>query len=493
MRAVWRVPLVPVVCAVSAFAACGGSSKSPASDVLAPDAGEAGTSAEAGGRSVSGGRPAAGGREATGGGASGGAPTSGGVSASGGAAPIASGGSAGHGGEAGAADEGGRPDGGTPSEGGRPWLAGGSNGEPAPENCRAVRRQQITGTMSCFITLGCDAAEVSGNCEADATGQYRCNCTDGHDSYAYRVTSPDPLTACDTVDQICGSARAVPEPGRCFRSLEYENIESCEIDEQCQRPIETSDGEAATLSEDRKVTCRYEGTDGSLSCTYYGANLNPREYFLSRADGRTACEALLGFASGRSDRAFTEPRECTVAVQETSTDHCQIAETCTRPLELDDGVLLELRSSQGVGCEIFMSETSCSCLSDLGESLFWTQLSPSDIETCEQALEPCLIERAFELDGSASCERGTQYVEGNTCTTEFECSQPARLHGSAIRAYVDLGLRCQRLDADHPWVCTCTGETISNYEVGATEGWEACDEGAVRCLETAPRNKAVGF
>jgi hypothetical protein len=42
-------------------------------------------------------------------------------------------------------------------------------------------------------------------------------------------------------------------------------------------------------------------------------------------------------------------------------------------------------------------------------------------------------------------------------------------------------------------VCTCSGEAISNYEVEATEAWEACDEGATRCLETEPRNQAVGF
>jgi hypothetical protein len=408
---------------------------------------------EAGAATASGGR-ASGGRGGGTAGAGGSGAVGGGGPVVGGRGPIPTGG------------KGNPPTGGVPGTGGVIGTAGdGSGGDCTPVSTSST-------IDSCSLELSCENGYSYTSCYNQRTGSWSCECASRTGQFqTYDITGVVGLAACQTVSDICsdGSFPQIEGPEECKPQFESRTATYCELQQSCTRSLAITDAVNATIARQRYVSCSGVNA-GRLDC-YCNNGLNVQ---VEGQDGTEACDTVVELCDN-PDVEPTGPVTCTTETQGAGPSYCSTIHRCSQPLEVGGGVIAVSVGTRSVSCTESMGGALCDCSDQTNYLRFFSELSASDIATCNQFAESCPAVDELGLNGPLTCAPNSQQGDVQFCNINIECSQAGTLGDQPIRAFGSINGYCQPLNG--VWSCSCNSGTESaSVEVEADGGWDACTE-----------------
>jgi hypothetical protein len=449
--------------------ACGGESSGtddpPGSGAGETGKGEAGDSSGPGGNEGVGGdgNGDAGAATTTGGRGGGAAAGSGGRGAVGGGGPVVGG--------RGSVPTGGK--GNPPVTGGVPGTGGvmGSAGDAGSGgNCKPVSTSSTVD--SCSLELSCEDGYSYTNCFNQRVGSWFCECAGKTGQLqTYDITGVAGLAACQTVSDICrdGNVPPIETPEECVSQSESRATSYCDLQQRCTRSLDITDNVAATIARQRYVSCSSLSA-GRMDC-YCSNGLNLQ---VEGQDGTEACDTVVELCES-PDIEPSGPVVCTSEAQGAGIGYCSTTQRCSQPLEVGGGVIGVSVGTRSVNCSDSLGGSICDCSDQTKYLRFFSELSASDIATCNQFVENCPAVDDLGLNGPLSCSPNNQQGDAQYCNVNIECSQAGTLGDEPIRAFGYISGFCQPLNGG--WSCTCnSGIESASVDVEADGGWDACTE-----------------
>jgi hypothetical protein len=420
----------------------GGDGSSPGGNGSGPGGNE-GVGGEAGATTVTGGRGGGAAGGSVGGGSPGGrAPTTGGK----GNPPVT---------------------GGVPGTGGVIGTAGdGSGGDCVPVSTSSS-------LDSCSMELSCDDGYSYTSCFNQRVGTWYCECAGRTGQFqTYDVTGVVGLAACQTVSDICrGSDNPQIEgPEECVSQSESRTATYCDLQQRCSRSLDITDEVAATVARQRSVSCSGLNAQQAMDC-YCNNGLIVQ---LEGQDGTKACDTVLELCED-PDIVPRGPVVCTPEAQGAGPNYCSSTQRCSQSLEIDGGVVGVSVGTRSVNCSATTGGSLCECFDQTNFLRFYSELSPTDVATCNLFAQTCTTVDELGLNGPLSCAPSYQQGDSQFCNVNIECSQAGTLGDEPIRALGNIDGYCQPLNG--VWSCTCnSGIESATVEVDADGGWDACTE-----------------
>jgi hypothetical protein len=348
---------------------------------------------------------------------------------------------------------------------------------PIPEGCE--RDNSTEGSGSCNVGFTCNDVYHSVFCNEGSGDDWKCYCM-GLVGGTYSVRSETSGAACAVAGAFCaGKGPDLGElPVECEPTERSDSL-SCSRQVHCEHRIELEGGTAVFVEETSQVSCGETGVAGSVYCSCGGENDGPRYETLLDIAAEDACGPALSLCNAKQ-RKPAGPRACEPESLSASPGQCGLAQGCAQPLELDDGTVVSVYSSDFINCVTTATDQSrCDCSDDSSTFTFDIGVETT-IDSCTQAGEICSRRDEIEAGEDVACTIQSQSVSGNVCSTELNCSQSGTLGDIEIARQAFLLVSCS--EAAPGWACSCSaaGSSVA-VDVEAGDVWDACSAASDAC------------
>ena len=348
-----------------------------------------------------------------------------------------------------------------------------------PEGCE--RDNSTEGSGSCNVGFTCNDVYHSVFCNEGAGDDWKCYCM-GSVGGTYSVRSETSGAACAVAGAFCaGKGPDLGElPVECEPTERSDSL-SCSRQVHCEHRIELEGGTAVFVEETSQVSCGETGVAGSVYCSCGGENDGPRYETLLDIAAEEACGPALSLCNAKQ-RKPAGPRACEPESLSASPGQCGLAQGCAQPLELDDGTVVSVYSSDFINCVTTATDQSrCDCSDDSGTGTFTFGIdAETTIDSCTQAGDICSRRDEIEAGEDVACTIQSQSVAGNVCSIELHCSQSGTLGDLEIARQAYLLVSCS--EAAPGWACSCsTADSSVAVDVEADDVWDACSAASGAC------------
>jgi hypothetical protein len=346
-----------------------------------------------------------------------------------------------------------------------------------PEGCE--RDNSSEGSGSCSVGFTCNSVYLSVFCNEGAGDDWKCYCK-GNVEQTYSVRSETSGAACAVAGAFCaGKGPDLGElPALCEPTEKGDSL-SCSRQVHCEHTIELDEGTAVLVEETSEVSCVETGVAGSVSCSCGGEDDGLRSETLLEIAAEDACGPALSLCNAK-ERKPAGPRACEPESLNASPGQCGLVQGCAQPLELDDGTVISVYSSDFVNCAtIATNQSRCDCSDDSSTFTFDID-AETTIDSCTQAGDICSRRDEIEAGEDVACTIQSQSVAGSVCSIELNCSQSGTLGDIAIARQAFLLVSCS--EAAPGWACSCSsaGSSVA-VDVEAGDARDACSAASDAC------------
>jgi hypothetical protein len=346
-----------------------------------------------------------------------------------------------------------------------------------PEGCE--RDNSTEGSGSCNLGFTCNDVYHSVFCNEGAGDDWKCYCM-GLVGGTYSIRSETSGAACAVAGAFCaGRGPDLGElPVECEPTEKSDSL-SCSRQLHCEHLIDLEEGTAVVFEETSQVSCSEEGVTGIVYCSCGGEHEEVRDATLLDIAAEDACGPALSLCNAKQ-RKPAGPRACEPESLSASPGQCGLAQGCAQPLELDDGTVVSVYSSDFINCATTATDQSrCDCSDDSGTFTFDID-AETTIDSCTQAGQICSRRDEIEAGEDVACTIQSQSVSGNVCSTELNCSQSGTLGDIVIARQAFLLVSCS--EAAPGWACSCSaaGSSVA-VDVEADDVWDACSAASDAC------------